>query len=844
MNRNHDRGTPDREDPAFPQDSRTPATGWNDRPGDGPDRAGEDDTAGAILVEGARTHNLKGIDVAIPRNSIVVFAGVSGSGKSSLVFDTIHTEAQRQLVETFSSFARRRLPKLSRPPVDSIRNLSTSILIDQKPMGTTMRSTVGTATEIATYLRMLYSRFALPFVGPSFCFSFNNPEGMCLSCSGLGKRITVDEDLFLDRSRSLRHGAITHPDCKVGGYLWREYVECGLFDSDLPLASWSREDLDRLLHAESIPFEVRHGAGMVRKNFQGLIRRLEKYYANRADEETGEGGQDAYSRYLRYGVCPSCAGRRLNPRALEPMIAGLDIAGASSLEIRDFPGFLDGVDTESPGAGMLTGKMRGIARHLVDIGAGYLSLERGVATLSGGESQRVKMARQLDCDLTGLTYVMDEPTTGLHPGDTKMLLAMLRDLRRRGNTVLVVEHDPEVVAAADWVVEIGPGAGGAGGNLVYSGPRAELAGRDTPTGQVLADLVPPPRAGSGTAPDTGGDAATGTGVYEDPAVPGRRKPSGWYLIEKASANNLRSVDAAIPKGVVTCVTGVSGSGKSSLVLDVFAKEHPEAIVVDQAPVGRTSRGSCASYIGAFDLIRKEIAAATGFEASLFSFNSRGACPGCSGSGFVAIEMSFLDDVRMTCEACGGDRFKPEVLAIEYRGKNIARILDMTAPEAAEFFASRDLRGKLKILSEVGLDYLSIGQSLSSLSGGEAQRLKLATELGKSGNIYILDEPTSGLHVRDTGRLLSILDRLADAGNTVIVIEHNPVVMARADWIIDMGPGGGAAGGLILAAGPPGEVARNPASVTGPWIAGRLSSPAKPGIRDPQVERSGGRAGRA
>lgn len=749
----------------------------------------------SIGVEGARVHNLKDLTVEIPKDKVVVVTGVSGSGKSSLVFDTIHTEAQRQLVETFSSFARRRLPKLSRPDVDEIRGLSTSIVIDQKRMGRTLRSTVGTATEIATYLRMLYSRFGEPFIGPSFYFSFNNPEGMCPECSGLGKRIRMDESAFYDPSKSLREGAITHPDFKVGSFYWREFMMMDVLEPDKRLADYTRAELDFLLHSPPVPIEKKHGAGTYMKNFEGIMRRLERYFVEKAQDEAPEEEKDAYERFFTYGKCPACGGTRLNERARSVRVGGAGIDEASALEIGDFAAFLSGL-AESPrysAANAVLRKMSRMSGHLVDIGAGYLSLDRAVSTLSGGESQRVKMARQLDCDLTGLIYVLDEPTTGLHPRDTEKLVSMLRALRDAGNSVLVVEHDPGLILAADWLIEIGPEAGKGGGRLLYSGEAAGILETDAPTGAALSRRRGPGR------PITARPRRAWTDAFE---------------IKGAKANNLKNVSVSIPKGVFTCVTGLAGSGKSSLIHDVFARERPEAIVVDQTQPGRTSRGSAASYIGAFDPIRKEIARALGTEPGLFSFNSKGACPKCGGAGALSIEMNFLDDVRMTCDECGGRRYKDEVLALKYKGKDISEILAMTAIEARDFLESREARKRLGVLCDVGLGYLEIGQSLSTLSGGECQRLKLASELHKEGGIYIMDEPTSGLHMADIDRLLGIIQRLVEGGNTVVVIEHNLDVMAAADWIIDMGPGGGKLGGEVVATGTPEEVARSGAGATG------------------------------
>lgn len=767
----------------------------------------------AIEVRGARTHNLKNLSVDVPKNKLVVCTGPSGAGKSSLVFDTIHTEAQRQLVETFSSFARRRLPKMTRPPVEALRNLGVTIVVDQKPLGRTLRSTVGTATEINDYLRMLYSRFAEPFIGPSFYFSFNNPEGMCPECSGLGKRIRIDPARFYDPALSLTDGALLHPDYKVGAFFWRELLAMELWDVNTPLGQWPREELDRFFYTEPIPVVKKHGASTMMKNFEGVVRRLERYYANRAEDERDENEKNAYDEFLVYGERASCGGTRLNERARKPRIGGLSIDEACGLELVELETFLDSL--RIPEAEDLVGKMRRIARHLAGMGAGYLSLDRAVSTLSGGESQRVKLARRLDCDLSGLVYALDEPTAGLHPSDARRVADTLRLLRDAGNTVLVVEHDLDVIREADWVIEIGPKAGSAGGELLYSGTPEGLACAQGPTADALRS-----RATMAAAAGVAVESA-GTGVADSqPAVSrARRKPRQGeaFSIRGAHANNLKNVSLDIPRGLLVGLCGPAGSGKSTLLREVFVPAHPEAVVVAQTAIGRTSRGTPGTYLGVFDLMRKEFAKATGADASLLSFNSKGACPKCNGAGHIVMDMNFLDDVRMLCDECGGRRYRAEALAFAYKGKTIADVLDLTAEEAAPIFEGKEIRARLARLADVGLGYLPLGQTLSSLSGGEAQRLKLAAELEERGNIYVLDEPTSGLHSSDVDRLLRILNRLVDRGNSVILIEHDVDTLAACDWLVDMGPSGGTAGGRVLSEGTPEQLAADPVSVTGPYL---------------------------
>jgi len=736
-----------------------------------------------IIIRGAREHNLKNINLEIPKNKIVVVTGVSGSGKSSLVFDTVCAEAQRQLIETFSAFARQRLPKISQPDVDEIKNLSTAMVIDQKKMGTTLRSTVGTVTEIYTNLRMLFSRCGEPFGGWSNEFSFNNPEGMCPTCHGLGKEMVVDLTKIVDMNLSVRQGAFVHPDCKLGGYVWRHAMKCGFFNTDIPLKDLPSEELHNLLYLENSEYESEQSGENYTARWEGVVARLKKYYLNK------EEGTDANTSFFTYQKCSECNGSRINAKARSVKVEGKTIPELVFLELPDFMNWLESVKGEV--AEPMVRKMKQTTQYLIDIGVGYLSLHRPVATLSGGESQRVKMAKQLDCNLVDLLYVLDEPSIGLHPRDVSNLKLMLTKLRDKGNSVLVVEHDNAIMAHADYIIDIGPEAGVNGGHVLFEGTYDELLKSDTLTARFLNKTSHQPHP--------------------------RKTFSSTFKIENATSNNLQNVSVEIPAGVFVCITGVAGSGKSSLIHEEFCSQYPGAVVIDQSPAGRNIRSTPMSYTGIFDKVRKDFADATGKSASLFSFNSEGACPECKGNGILKVELSFLDDVTMICPKCEGKRFKSEILELRMRGKSIHNVLEMTIDEAASWLTDSSVLNKLKIMKQVGLGYLKLGQPLSTLSGGEAQRIKLASELHKKGNIYVMDEPTTGLHNADIERLMGIIKSLVSHGNSVIVIEHNLDVIWQADWVIDLGPEGGKNGGRIVAQGTPEEVAQCEGSYTGEYL---------------------------
>ena len=748
-----------------------------------------------IIVENAHTNNLKNVSINIPKHKIVVFSGVSGSGKSSLLFDTIYTEAQRQLIETFSSFARARLPKLSRPDVDEIKNLSTPIVIDQKKMGSNLRSTVGTATELATYIRLLYSRIGQPFINqPSFAFSFNHPEGMCQCCHGLGKVVHIDEDSFLDREKSLREGAILHPFYKKNSYMLKELIQYGIFDNDKPLREWSKEELHKLLYSEPIELSKEQTGLTYRRFHEGIITKIERSVMEKGNDEKEEDEQNERERFLVYKTCPECHGTRINKRARSVKINGIGIDEAFRMELSELLEFMRNVNDPQGISVPLIRKIVYVLEQLVRIGVPYLTLERPVSTLSGGESQRVKMARQLDCNLTDLLYVLDEPSVGLHPRDTERLIALFNELRDKGNSVFVVEHDPDIIRCAEWVVDMGPKAGSLGGSVIYNGTAEGLLSAEGLTAEQLRKRL-------------GSDSFRPTRQWSD-----------YYLIENACDNNLKNITVRIPKGVLTVVTGVSGCGKSSLIHGCFVPQHPEACVINQEPVGRTTRGNIVSYMGVFNHIRKLFSETTGQEQSLFSFNAAGACPKCEGRGFLSFEMSFLDAVRTKCDDCNGKRYNSRAQSYKYKGKDISEVLDLTVNQAFDFFG--DVPSILKhitLLQDVGLGYLTLGQSLSSLSGGESQRLKIATVLKKTGGLYVMDEPTTGLHMNDIENFFSIIDRLVNSGNTVIIIEHNPDIIRRADWMIDLGPEGGSKGGYLLFEGRPCDAVSDPHSITGRFL---------------------------
>jgi len=740
-----------------------------------------------IEIRGARENNLKDISLRIPKRQITIFTGVSGSGKSSVVFDTIATEAQRQLYENFTFFIRSFLPRYPQPEADAIENLSMAIIVDQKRLGGGSTSTVGTITDIFTLLRLLFSRVGKPHVGYSNAFSFNDPQGMCPECNGLGKKVGVVSDDFLDMSKSLNEGAVQVPvwgDWEVG-----QYTTSGFFDNDKKLSDFTPEEMDLLLWGKDRKYKLRIGDKTMNATYLGVLEKFERSYVRRDIKTRPERTQKAVEPYLRLRTCPLCHGARLSQAALGSKIDGHNIAELASMEVGDLIALLR-LFTD-PVAEPIIGSLVERLGAMVDIGLDYLSLDRETDTLSGGESQRIKMVKHLGSSLVDAMYILDEPSIGLHPRDVHRLTELLQKLRDKGNTVIVVEHDPDVMRVADHLIDMGPGAGDAGGEVVYEGSFADLRHTDTLTGRYLERSLP---------------------IKERV-----RTPTGWLPIRDARENNLKGVDVDIPTAVLTLITGVAGSGKSSLIDGVFLPDHPEAIVIDQSAVGVSSRSNPATYTGVMDDIRKAFATANKVDAGLFSFNSKGACENCKGSGVIYTDLAFFDAIKTPCEVCHGRRFKDEVLEYTLDGRNVSEVLGLTVAHALEAFSQRDIVRKLQAMSDVGLDYLTLGQPLSTLSGGECQRIKMASELHRKGNIYVLDEPTTGLHMSDTSHLLAMLDRLVDGGNTVIVIEHNLDVIRNADWVIDMGPEGGSRGGQIVFTGTPTELLDAPGSLTGEYL---------------------------
>ncbi|MER6785504.1 excinuclease ABC subunit UvrA [Streptomyces sp. NPDC000658] len=773
------------------------------------------DSHDLIRVHGARENNLKDVSIEIPKRRLTVFTGVSGSGKSSLVFDTIAAESQRLINETYSAFVQGFMPNLARPEVDVLDGLTTAIIVDQQRLGTDPRSTVGTATDANAMLRILFSRLARPHIGPPSAYSFNTASvrasgaitvergnkkavkatytrtgGMCPRCEGRGTVSDIDLTQLYDDSKSLNEGALTIPGYSMEGWYGRIFSGCGFFDPDKPINRFTKRELHDLLHKEPTKIKVEG----INLTYEGLIPKIQKSMLSKDVDALQPHVRAFVERATTFSVCPECEGTRLSEGARSSKIGGVSIADACAMQISDLAEWVRGLDDPSV-APLLTALQHSLD-SFAEIGLGYLSLDRPSGTLSGGEAQRVKMIRHLGSSLTDVTYVFDEPTTGLHPHDISRMNDLLLRLRDKGNTVLVVEHKPQTIAIADHVVDLGPGAGTAGGSVCFEGTVEGLRAGDTITGRHLDDR-----------------AAVKETV---------RKPTGALEVRGASAHNLRDVDVDIPLGVLVVVTGVAGSGKSSLVHGSVPRGEG-VVSVDQGAIRGSRRSNPATYTGLLDPIRKAFAKANGVKPALFSANSEGACPTCNGVGVVFTDLAMMAGVATTCEECEGKRYQASVLEYRLGGRDISEVLAMPVSEAQEFFGAGEASTPaahrvLTRLADVGLGYLSLGQPLTTLSGGERQRLKLATHMAEKGGVYVLDEPTAGLHLADVEQLLGLLDRLVDAGKSVIVVEHHPAVMAHADWIVDLGPGAGHDGGRIVFEGTPADLIAARSTLTGEHLA--------------------------
>ena len=775
------------------------------------------DSHDLIRVQGARVNNLKDVSVEIPKRRLTVFTGVSGSGKSSLVFGTIAAESQRLINETYSAFVQGFMPTLARPEVDVLDGLTTAIIVDQERMGANPRSTVGTATDANAMLRILFSRLGKPHIGSPNAYSFNVPSvkasgaitvergagktktekatftrlgGMCPRCEGMGSVTDFDLSALYDDSLSLNEGALTIPGYSMDGWYGRIFRGCGFFDPDKPIRKYTKKELHDLLYKEPTKIKVEG----INLTYEGLIPKIQKSFLSKDVDAMQPHIRAFVERAVTFTTCPECDGTRLSKEARSSKIKGKNIADVCSMQISDLADWVRGLD--EPSVAPLLAGLQHLLDSFAEIGLGYLSLDRPSGTLSGGEAQRTKMIRHLGSSLTDVTYVFDEPTIGLHPHDIERMNDLLLQLRDKGNTVLVVEHKPETIAIADHVVDLGPGAGTAGGTVCFEGTVEGLRGSDTITGRHLDDRA----------------------TLKESV----RSSSGTLEIRGASTHNLQDVDVDIPLGVLCVVTGVAGSGKSSLIHGSVAGRDG-VVVIDQGAIRGSRRSNPATYTGLLDPIRKAFAKANGVKPALFSANSEGACPTCNGAGVIYTDLGVMATVESTCEECEGKRFQASVLEYTLGGRNIAEVLAMSVTEAEEFFGDGEARTPaahkiLDRLADVGLGYLSLGQPLTTLSGGERQRLKLATQMAEKGDVYVLDEPTTGLHLADVEQLLGLLDRLVDSGKSVIVIEHHQAVMAHADWIIDLGPGAGHDGGRIVFEGTPADLVAARSTLTGEHLA--------------------------
>jgi len=735
-----------------------------------------------IIIKGLKQNNLKNISLNIPKNKIVVFTGVSGSGKSSIVFDTIAAESQRQMNDTYSAWIKGRLPKYEKPIVDSIENLNASVIVDQSRLGGNSRSTVGTISDMYASLRLIFSRIGTPYVGTASFFSFNDPNGMCPKCSGLGKIMDVRVEERIDENKTWLEGMADLPAFHVDNWYWKQYRDANIFPLDKKYKDFTEIERNRLFYGS----DTKDGP-QINKRVEGVYNYLRRMLLKRDTSELKEASVIKLTSLLKEEECPMCRGKRLNRMALTSKINGYTITEMTAMEFTTLRKVLMNIK-DSRVQGVIDSLVLSLTR-MIDIGLPYLSMDRESSSLSGGEAQRLKLVRYMGSSLTGMTYIFDEPTTGMHPRDVYRMVKLLKSLRDKGNTVLVVEHDKDIISIADEIIDIGPFAGVNGGKIMFQGSYENLLISDCLTAKALKEKI---------------------GLKDN-----LRVPKDFLKVRNAKVHNLKNIDVDIPLNVLTVVTGVAGSGKSSLVRDVFAKQYEnQVILVDQSPITATNRSTPSSFLGFFDEIRNVMAKANNVSSSLFSFNSDGACPNCHGKGFITTELVFMDPITTKCEVCDGKRYSKEALSYQYKGKNIYEILNLTAEEALDFFSDNKKISKyLKAMIDVGLSYMTLGQPSSTLSGGERQRLKLAKELDSKGNIYVLDEPTTGLHASDIEKIMSLLNKIVDKGNTVIIIEHNLDVMKKADYIIDVGPDGGKFGGEIVYTGNPMNMVKNSNTIT-------------------------------
>lgn len=743
-----------------------------------------------IEIRGLKQNNLKNVSLDIPKNKIVVFTGVSGSGKSSIVFDTIAAESQRQMNETYTSWIRGRLPKYEKPNVEFIDNLNPSVVIDQNRLGGNARSTVGTISDMYSALRLLFSRVGVPHIGPSSYFSFNNPNGMCKTCAGIGKVLDLDIHKLIDEDKTYEEGFFLLPAFGPGKYYWKLYRRPEYFRTDVKWKELSQKEQNLLLYGSwTIDGE------RVDKKIEGVYNQFKRLILMKGAEEQTDATLKRISQFMYECECPDCKGKRLNNAALSCKINGYHIADMCEMEFSKLREELGNI--KSPEASTIVAQLLSSLDRMIDIGLPYLSMNRESATLSGGEAQRLKLVRYMGSSLCGMIYIFDEPSTGMHPRDVHRMAQLLKSLRDKGNTVLVVEHDKDIIRIADEVIDIGPLAGKNGGQILFQGSYESLLVSGTKTGNALCREID---------------------VKEKVRVPKKFLP-----IRRAKLHNLKSVDVDIPLGVLTVVTGVAGSGKSSLIRDVFAKQYADQVVlIDQSAITATGRSTVCTFMGFFDEVRKLLAKENHVSESLFTFNGKGACPVCKGRGFITTELVFMEPVTTMCECCNGTRYSKEALGYFYRGKSVVDILHMSVEEAYDFFTeNRKIKEKLSALMEVGLPYISLGQPLATFSGGERQRVKLAQHINKKGNIYILDEPTTGLHPSDVEKIMRIFECIVDRGNTVIIIEHNTDVMKLADYLIDVGPDGGTRGGRIVFTGTPKEMLEKGETITARYLRNHM-----------------------